>query len=442
MISNLRPEAPVPVYYLDEWHKDDWSAPMLPSYDFSKPFFEQFLNLSRVSPHMHKASAGNEVNSEYINHAGNSKNCYYIFNSEYCEDCMYLRTADHCRDCMDGTNIFTSELCYECVNVENCYALFFSDDCKTCRDSAFLRFCRSVKNSLFCYGLEQKEYHIFNQPYSKEDFFKKLQELKLNTFSGLTKAIQTWNDWSKQFPLRREIVLNSENCTGDALYNSKNSHDCYNGTKLEDCRYVLNSVDVKDVYDMYAYGEVQLGYEIVTMMNCYNVKFCTYVIKSDNMEYCDTCWSCHYCFGCVGLKGKSYCVFNKQYSKEDYEDIVKRIKEKMRGSGEYGEFFPEEFSPFPYEDTLANDYFPQKEKDKTEGEGEYFETSSLPDDIQSVDLEAIAKNTCLCPETKKTFRFQKKELEFYKKLFLPLPRVSFEARYLKRNQFIPFPYRA
>ena len=93
IISNLRPDAPVPVY-------------SLPSFDFSKSFFEQLSILWRVAPRMHKASAGNEVNSEFTNHSGNAKNCYYTFNSEYNEDSMYLRFADHCRDCMDCNNIY------------------------------------------------------------------------------------------------------------------------------------------------------------------------------------------------------------------------------------------------------------------------------------------------------------------------------------------------
>ncbi len=209
IISNIRPESPVPVYHVDEWHKDDWSPPFLPKYDFNQKFFEQFARLSPLSPRQHLALGGNTVNSDYINHAGNCKNCYFIFNSEYDEDCMYCKLADHCRDCVDSTNIFHSELCYECVNVENCYRLFFSDDCKTCRDSVFLRFCRGVSNSIFCYGLEQKQYHIFNQPYSKEDFFKKLQDLQLHTYTGLQNAIKTWKAWSKQFPPLRQIILPS-----------------------------------------------------------------------------------------------------------------------------------------------------------------------------------------------------------------------------------------
>ena len=395
VISNMRPDAPVVVYDLDAWHKDDWNPPVLPSFDFKKGFFEQFASLDRMSPHMHKASAGNEVNSPYMNHAGNSKNCYYTFNAEYNQDCMYLRFADHCQDCADSNNILNSELCYECVNVENGYRLFFSDDCKLCRDSVFLRFCRGVSNSIFCYGLEKKEYHIFNEPYTKEEFIQKLQEMRLNTYEGLQSAIHTWNEWSKQFPLRRQIILNCDNSTRDTLYNCKNAQDCYNCSKLQDCRYVLNTVEAKDIYDMYAYGEVELGYECVSVMKNYNTKFVTYVFNSDNMEYCDNCWACHFCFGCAGLKGRSYCIFNKQYPKEEYMDLVKKIKDKMIADGEYGEFFPISMSPFPYEDTMAHDYFPESEKVIAAPIGDYLTVDTLPDDSRDIDPVALSKNSYL-----------------------------------------------
>lgn len=108
--------------------------------------------------------------------------------------------------------------------------------------------------------------------------------------------------------------------------------------------------------------------------------------------------------------------------------------------GEYGTFFPEEFSVFPYEDSMAQEYFPQGEtKVKPPPAGTYLEISSLPDDIRDSDVETISKNAYLCPETGKLFRFQKQELDFYKKMNLPVPHVSFEARYKRRNQFVPFP---
>lgn len=440
IIANIRPESPYPVFHYDEWHQDDWNAPFLPKYDFSKGFFEQFKNLSLLSPRQHGAFGGNAVNSEYINHAGNCKNCYYIFNSEYDEDCMYTKLTDHSRDCVDVTNCFHSELCYDCVNVERCYNVIFSDDCKDSRDSAFVRNCRRVQNCLFCYGLEGAEYHIFNQPVSKEEFEQKREALKLNTFSGLMDALRSWENFSKQFPLRRKIIQNCENSSGDSLYNCKNALDCYNCSGLQDCRYAINTVDTKDSYDVYAYGMSELCTNCVTIFHSYNMKFCVYAIQSNSVEYCDTIWGCNDCFGCVGLRKKNYCIFNKQYSKEEYFDLVKRIKEKMIADGEYGEFFPEDFSVFPYEDSMAQDYFPREVASRKKPEGIFLETSLLPDDVNSVDIPSIMKNAYRCPVTDALFAFQKQELDFYKKIQVPIPRVSFEARYKRRNQFVPFPY--
>lgn len=436
MISNLGPDAPFPVYHVEEWNKDDWQAPFL-SYDFSRPFFDQFKELMRVAPRCHKATAGNEVNAEYMNHAGNSKNCYYMFNAEYNEDCCYMRLADHCRDCVDGTNVFNSELCYECVNVDHGYNLRFSDDCKGCSDGWFLRNCRGVKNSIFCYGLDQAEYHIFNEPKSKEEYEKFMAGLKLNTWSGLQAAHKQWMEWSKQFPLKRTILQNCENSTGDGLYNCKNALDCYSASELQDCRYVLNTVKAKDSYDLYAYGEVELAYEYVTAFKSYNVKFSCYAMNSSDIEYSDTVWNSKNCFGCVGLKGRSYCILNKQYTKEEYGEMVPRVKKHM---DQYGEFFPMELSPYPYEDTLAQDYFPRTPKHPPAKDPNAKPTSSLPDDLADADLNAIAETTYGCPITQKSFRYQKPELEFYKKMKLPIPRVSFEARYRWRNRLVAFPY--
>jgi len=59
-------------------------------------------------------------------------------------------------------------------------------------------------------------------------------------------------------------------------------------------------------------------------------------------------------FGCIGLKRNEYCVLNRQYSKDEYKKTVLRLIEHMKKTGEYGEFFPIDISPFKCEDTVAN----------------------------------------------------------------------------------------
>jgi hypothetical protein len=78
------------------------------------------------------------------------------------------------------------------------------------------------------------------------------------------------------------------------------------------------------------------------------------------------------CFGCVSLRDKQYCIFNKQYTKEEYfplrEKIIKNMNEmpyvdKKGNIYKYGEFFPIEISPFAYNETLLNDHFPLNKKE-------------------------------------------------------------------------------
>lgn len=441
IVSNVRPDAIFPVFHVDEWHKQNHDVPFLNEFDFERTFFDQYADLWPRVPRMHKASAGNEENSEYSNHCGNCRNCYFIFNSEVDEDCMYLKFGDKCRDCMDCNNILNSELCYECVNVKNCYNLKFSDDCETCSDSAFLRYCRGVKNCMFCYGLEHKEFCIFNQPFTKEEYQKRIKEFQLNSYVGIQSCMQKWEQWSSQWPKMRHVILKSENCTGESIFSSKNARDCYNVSKLEDCRYVMNSVDVKDSYDFFAYGmRTALCYECVTIAYSYDLKFCIYCFESSGLEYCESCWGCKDCFGCIGLKKAQYHIFNKPYSENDYRRLVLEIRKHMEKAGEYGSFFPERFSLFPYEDTLAQDYFPQPVKQK-EGvvQAGLSSVEEIPDAIEDVSLE-ITECTFLCPKEQKPFKFQRKEIQFYKKLGVALPHVSFEPRYQRRDGFVPFPY--
>jgi hypothetical protein len=76
--------------------------------------------------------------------------------------------------------------------------------------------------------------------------------------------------------------------------------------------------------------------------------------------YCDILLSnASYCFGCIGLhNNEQYCILNRQYTKEEYETLVPQIIEHMIQTGEWGEFFPASLSPFGYNETVAQEYFP------------------------------------------------------------------------------------
>ena len=115
----------------------------------------------------------------------------------------------------------------------------------------------------------------------------------------------------------------------------------------------------------------------------------------------------------------------------------------------YGEFFPTEFCPFAYNESLAQEYFPlNKEKAELEkftwrnaGERNYIPTikaEDLPDNINDVEenitqeiIECLHKGECN-DQCTNAFKIIPDELQFYKKMQLPLPRLCPKCRSAKR----------
>ena len=112
-------------------------------------------------------------------------------------------------------------------------------------------------------------------------------------------------------------------------------------------------------YDIYG-EQSELIYEaIMTGSNIYKSAFCfANWSGSSDIYYSVFTEGCTCCFGCVSLRHKSYCILNKQYTKEEYETIVPRIIAHMRETDEWGEFFPASISPFGYNETVAQEHFP------------------------------------------------------------------------------------
>ncbi len=107
----------------------------------------------------------------------------------------------------------------------------------------------------------------------------------------------------------------------------------------------------------------------------------------------------------------------------------------MRETGEWGEFFPVELSPFAYNETLAYTFFPLTESEVTARGWRWAEREEvvsesvleLPDSIDEVGAEFVGA-VAVCEQTKKPYRFIAQEIDFYRKLRIPLPRHCFAAR--------------
>ena len=176
IVSIYSPDKPYKVYDQHEWHSDKWNALEYGrDFDFNRPFFGQMDELIKTVPKLSVFTSRNE-NSDYTNGAQQDRNCYMIFVSDHDEDCLYSYGIDSSKDCLECLNCYQCDLCVECIDCSASYNLAHCEKTHNSSDSFFLYDCKNCRNCFGCYGLRGKEYHIFNEPHSKEEYSKKLKE--------------------------------------------------------------------------------------------------------------------------------------------------------------------------------------------------------------------------------------------------------------------------
>ncbi|MFA6917582.1 MAG: hypothetical protein WC285_01965 [Candidatus Gracilibacteria bacterium] len=449
-IIAMYPESAVfPVYDNDIWWGDGWDGRDYgQEINFNKSFFEQIKELHDRVPHFALAVAKTTMqNSDYCNHAGYMKDCYLVYNTDYSERCMYSKGVNRCFDCLDCLKVYDSEACYECMNSYNCKFCTYVWDSYNSSESHLSYNLIGCRNCFLCGNLRNQEYCFQNEKLPKEEWQKKVNEFKLKQDQGdfLRMVLRI----KLNAPAKFMTENNTENCTGDYLVNCKNCEECY------DCEYLENSKHCYDLKkgDGISYENQDLSAFGVGVVQCYeggtvgyNDNHCLFgenVWESFDVHYSMLCVNnCKNCFGCIGLQKAQYCILNKQYSKEEYERNVSRIIENMKQAGEWGEFFPTNMSPFGYNETMAQEYYPMTEQEvvakgwkwKEEDKKEYQkQTYKAPANIKEID-NSICNEILACQNTGRNFKIQSLELEFYKKMNLPIPKYCPDERHLQRLQ--------
>ncbi len=449
IISMYPEDVPFPVYCSECWFSTKWKACSFGrDFDFSQPFFSQFLDLQNSVPRLSLINARNQ-NSDYCNLVGESKNCYLIFGSLGCEDCLYGK-PERSKDCVDSLVLWKSELCYECVDSENLYQCVFCQECSHSRDLAF---CFDVRNShdcFLCAGLRNAEYCILNQQCTREEYFNWEKKWPLWNRQNLTEFFEKFKKTKQATPRKNIIGIANENIIGDHVSHSKNCFHVFDILESEDLRYATTIEKSKTCMDA-DMGELsELVYEMCGFHRVQDARLSHWCWDGcQKITYCSACRNTKNSFGCVCTDNISYSILNKQYSKEEYEKLVPKIIEHMKSTGEWGEFFPIELSPFAYNETVAQEYFTLSKEEvlsrgwkwrdeappqspSTRGKlNEVNQGEGISDNIADIP-DSITQEILVCEGCKKNYQIQKQELKFYRKMELPIPRNCPNCRHSAR----------
>lgn len=425
------------------------NTPQCLEYDFSMNFFCNFKKLFEITPMPYIFNFyDNNENADF------SDNNFGVKNS-YLSNTVWLDAENVCYSCFSYSNIKNvyngffitngaENIYFSSAVWKNSFKVFYSKYITNSNNIWFPSNLIWCSECIFCNNLENKKYCIENQEYSKEEYFHK----KNTILEEKRKFLNYYNSVNK-----RALNYASKNCSWNALYFCENVEQSYFFVRLKNGRNVMiwdglnwceNFVDCFDVWvnsqDLYwcvwAWDALSNAYISWEVGNGSNI-FYSYMLDS-----------CSYCFGCVWLQNKSYCILNKQYTKEEWEILAEKIFSQMEQDGILWDFFPWDLNPFYFNDTMAWLLW-DFTKEEIEKEGYMWRGEEIKVDIPEwadiistkdlsdyqwydengewkIDKEVLKK--VIKDEKGNYYRVVKVEYDFLVKHDLPLPEIHWMDR--------------
>lgn len=144
-----------------------------------------------------------------------------------------------------------------------------------------------------------------------------------------------------QCPIPHIVGLGNENCLyADDWWYGKNCYLCHSGVHSENSRYCYRIMSTRDtLFGAFTYG-CEHSIDVINSEDCFSCVYGLYLKKCQDTFFSYDCRNCHHCLFCFNLRNKSYCIGNKQYTKEAYEEELHRRNFSSQSGYEKGkEFF-------------------------------------------------------------------------------------------------------
>jgi hypothetical protein len=314
------------------------------------------------------------------------------FNSGNCRDTYYSEDSRQLTNCVDCAFCESCELCYECTDCNNCYDCNYCQDCVNCEKVHFSYDLRRCKRCIGCVGLRDKEHYIFNEKHSEKEYEKALEILDVPDPEIIKIIDRKLEELKRKIPRMFVHQFDTQNCTGDYIYHSKNCYRCFDTRHTEDSGYIYQAnldIGAKDSWDC---GPIPTGMDL-----CYGIAYSHYLFNCKHLYWCGNLKDCLYSancfesknlFGCHYLKNKEdgYYILNQKVDEDFYKkttgEIIHLLKEK---------------NIYTLHDLINKKLDGKQEK--------------IPDDI-------LDRKCVLCGDD---FKIIEDEIKFYKKMDIELP---------------------
>lgn len=219
---------------------------------------------------------------------------------------------------------------------EHTFTLPVPDDCPECRQQQraafrnrrymYRRTCDATGKTIFSMYSPDKPFKIYENQYNEaqvdatnygrdidrnKSFFTQMKELQL------------------EVPRNHAAVITETMENADYVNGAHHVKDSYLSCSVVNCEQVYYCEGIYEshqCFDCYHIHHCSLCYECVESTNLHHCSWMQYCEQCNNSHFCMECKGCSSCFGCVGLDNKSYCIYNKQYTKEQYQSWIQKLQ--------------------------------------------------------------------------------------------------------------------
>ncbi len=450
VISGINPNLGIKVLPDKEWFAKDFTDRGR-DYQLKEPFFDQLFRLQLDTPVRATRSLVDPENSIALTSFGD-QNSYFMMACKS-KGCLIAIDAFDVEDSGLMAYVHHATSSYNLLNCNRIHNSKVLRSCYDCIDSAFLFDCRNCQNCFGATNKRNKQFLFFNEQLSEDEWHDKVSKIDLGKRSVLEEYTKKFHDlmreqavWPENFSER------TENSTGEYLTDVTNVKDgWFVGNKSQNCQNVFvvpdSSEEIFDCGGMFGSSNMYMSVASNASSGC---KFCYLTNHSQDLEFCIYCNNCENCFGCVSLQRKKFCIFNKQYTEEEYWQRVDELKCAMLDRGEYGEYLPLKYSASYFPESGSRAIFHTDENDaKQLGAAEFdpnangasgfddFDPATgktveqVPDSIGDFKAEEWAGVPVFDQDINRQFAYLKPEIEWYQRHRIAPPNKHFISRLLE-----------
>ncbi|MFH1315150.1 MAG: hypothetical protein ABIH67_02015 [Candidatus Uhrbacteria bacterium] len=442
VLTAIHPHTQYKVVADETWYNSDYSELGI-GVKPEQSFFDQLYELSKVVPMSATKNVEKPVNSiarisfgdedSYFVEGTTSKRSYYCSDGFNYEDCAEVTWSNNVTRSYD---VLHSEKITNCIMVR---------ESRRCLDCDFVFDCRDCEFCFMSANQRHKKYLWRNQQLTQEEWERRRDEIDLGHFDQYDQLRQEFYQLvSSEAVWPENFNEHSTNSTGEYVQNCTNVERGWYCDGAQNSRWIAwgnmgteNSAMGIDVGSNQGYGNIAA----IKSSGC---RFCNFANYCQNCEYCTECHNCDNCFGCIGLRHKKFHILNKEYSEDEYWLLVDKIKCQMLRLDEYGKPFESRFMLTCWQHCSGHVFSETSEEELQRlgvelydpaSDGAYgdwsdktmYNVEDIPIRIDDVSDDIVGK-AFLDSDINRPYAILKPELEFYRKMRLPVRREHWVKR--------------